>query len=80
MVRLAALGHTVVAADPCPELLERVSMRPELPIIVLQRLLSPDEQAAVHLCYQQGLSHSEIAAGQFSTLATYRSRRGRKAK
>jgi RNA polymerase sigma-70 factor (ECF subfamily) len=26
------------------------------------RLLSPDEQAAVHLCYQQGLSHSEIAA------------------
>jgi RNA polymerase sigma-70 factor (ECF subfamily) len=26
------------------------------------RQLSPDEQAAVHLCYQQGLSHSEIAA------------------
>ena len=24
--------------------------------------LSPDEQTAVHLCYQQGLSHSEIAA------------------
>ena len=26
------------------------------------RRLSPDEQTAVHLCYQQGLSHSEIAA------------------
>ena len=25
------------------------------------RRLSPDEQTAVHLCYQQGLSHSEIA-------------------
>jgi RNA polymerase sigma factor (sigma-70 family) len=24
--------------------------------------LSPEEQTAVHLCYQQGLSHSEIAA------------------
>jgi RNA polymerase sigma factor (sigma-70 family) len=26
------------------------------------RRLSPEEQTAVHLCYQQGLSHSEIAA------------------
>jgi RNA polymerase sigma factor (sigma-70 family) len=26
------------------------------------RRLSPDEQLALHLCYQQGLSHAEIAA------------------
>lgn len=26
------------------------------------RQLGPDEQTALHLCYQQGLSHSEIAA------------------
>jgi len=33
----------------------------KLDLALALRELSPDEQVAVHLCYQQGLSHSEIA-------------------
>jgi hypothetical protein len=60
--------------------IERASALPEkeqeaIGILVLEEIADIRAYDALH-----DRAHSEIAAGQFSTLTTYRARRGRKAK
>lgn len=60
--------------------IERASALPKkeqeaIGILVLEEIADIRAYDALH-----DRAHSEIAAGQFSTLTTYRARRGRKAK
>jgi hypothetical protein len=60
--------------------IERASALPKkeqeaIGILVLEEIADIHAYDALH-----DRAHSEIAAGQFSTLTTYRARRGRKAK
>jgi RNA polymerase sigma-70 factor (ECF subfamily) len=48
------------AADPVPSPAPLADLRQDLDAALGR--LSPEQKTAVHLCYQQGLSHSEIAA------------------
>jgi RNA polymerase sigma factor (sigma-70 family) len=51
---------TQFTAEPHPSPVPASDLRQDLADALTT--LSPEEQTAVHLCYQQGLSHSEIAA------------------
>lgn len=57
-------GHTPLTdheaeIETIPSLAQSADLRHDLAAALHQLL--PDEQTALHLCYQQGLSHSEIA-------------------
>jgi RNA polymerase sigma-70 factor (ECF subfamily) len=47
------------ACEPAPAGVHQSDLRSDLGAALRQ--LAPDEQTALHLCYQQGLSHHEIA-------------------
>ncbi len=55
----AWLAENETAGDVAPSPAPAADLKHDLALAL--RALSADEQTAVHLCYQQGLSHSEIA-------------------
>ena len=50
----------VAAQEPAPSHAPASDLKQDLAQAL--RSLAPDEQTALHLCYQEGLSHSEISA------------------
>lgn len=55
----AIFSGALSETEPAPAPMREADLRHDLAAALRQ--LSPDEQTAVHLSYQQGLSHSEIA-------------------